>query len=540
MAEIEKIADNENSDSLIDSIYRKFVRGVSRAIGSTEFYGFFMDSISKAYNEFQFSNRRMIKNVDMTWVETLEEALDAMQNIIMSPRNVIKEEELIVNVTHAKKAGAETVRHLAMHTALVEDFNEEDGNVRPSKLMQRYREDTIGLYENRLVYTTMEVAYRFVKIRHDALLEEMTDEFGAKLKVKSEMNSATERVHMDMYLHVKQTDSILETDKKHGDILGRISRIYRVLSTYMNSEFAQQMSKLPRVSGNINKTNVLKKNPNYKAVLKLWEFLKAYQDVGYTIKVVEQSPEINEQFEENIYRNILFNYLILKGYLEDEESRRIPAAKKEKQKELKPKIIREIIEELTEDYDLPVVEIRKVLIEELTKEQLMYEEAQERLRFVEEQEARRKEEEQDERAKMRAERERLRKEREEEQQRKEDELKLQIEEDRRRSKIFMEEIDVFKAHLEDQRQIRKEREDLWNLPREDFADAAAVLEEEELRLWAMELLKPYAEELAVFAKNLDKQRKLREETENLYRLEAERREIARKERLMKKMMENKG
>lgn len=539
MAEIEKIANDENSDSLIDTIYRKFVRGVSRAIGSTEFYEFFMDSISKAYNEFQFSNRRMIKNVDMSWVEELEEALDAMQNIIMSPRNVIKEEELIVNVAHAKKAGAETVRHLAMHTALVEDFNEEDGNVRPSKLMQRYREDTIGLYENRLVYTTMEVAHRFVKIRHDALLEEMTDEFGAKLKVKSEMSSATERVHMDMYLHVKQTDSILEADEKHGDVLGRISRIYRVISTYMNSEFAQQMSKLPRVSGNINKTNVLKKNPDYKAVLKLWEFLKAYQDVGYTIKVVEQNPEIDEQFEENIYRNILFNYLILKGYLEDEESRRIPAAKKEKQKELKPKIIREIIEELTEDYDLPVVEIRKVLIEELTKEQLMYEEAQERLRLVEEQEARRKEEEQDERAKMRAERERLRKEREEEQKRKEEELKLQTEEDRRRSKIFMEEMDVFKAHLEDQKQIRKEREDLWKRPREDFADAAAVLEEEELRLWAMELLKPYAEELAMFAKNLDKQRKLREETESFYRQEAERREIARKERLMKKMMENK-
>lgn len=540
MAEIEKNVDNEKKDSLIDTIYRKFVRGVSRAIGSTEFYEFFMDSISKSNNEFQFSNRRMIKNVDITWIEELEDALDAMQNIIMSPRNVIKEEELIVNVAHAKKAGAETMRHLAMHTALVEDFNEEDGNVRPGKLMQRYREDTIGLYENRLVYTTMEVAYRFVKIRHDALLEEMTDEFGAKLKVKSDMSSAREHVHMDMYMHVKQTESILEADKKHGDILGRISRIYRVLSTYMNSDFAQQMSKLPRVSGTINKTNVLKKNPDYKAVLKLWEFLKAYQDVGYTIKVVEQNPEINERFEENIYRNILFNYLILKGYLEDEESRRIPTAKKEKQKELKPKIIREIIEELTEDYDLPVVEIRKVLIEELTKEQLMYEEAQERLRLVEEQEAHRKEEELDERAKMRAERERLRQEREEEQKRKEEELKQQSEEDRRRSRIFMEEIDVFKAHLEEQKKMRQEGEVIWNAPKDDYLDAAAALEEEELKLIAMEILKPYAEELLLFAKNLEKQRKLREETEERYRQEAENRENARKERLMKKEMENKG
>ena len=82
-----------------------------------------------------------------------------------------------------------------------------------------------------------------------------------------------------------------------------------------------------------------------------------------------------------IYHNILFNYLILKGYLEDEKDRLVPAPVKTKQRSLKPKFIKEIIEELTEDYDLPDVEIRKVLIEELTKEQLMHEEAEERRRL---------------------------------------------------------------------------------------------------------------------------------------------------------------
>ena len=108
MAQIENQVINENDTSLIDTIYRKFVRGVSRAIGSTEFYEFFIDSISKADNTFQFSNRRMIKTVDINWVNAIEEALEAMQNIIASPRNIIKEEELVVNVAHAKKAGAET------------------------------------------------------------------------------------------------------------------------------------------------------------------------------------------------------------------------------------------------------------------------------------------------------------------------------------------------------------------------------------------------------------------------------------------------
>lgn len=534
MAEIGKNVTAENSDSLIDSVYRKFVRGVSRAIGSTEFYEFFMASVAHAYNEFQFSNRRMIKQVDMAWVMEIEEALDAMQSISSSPRNVIKEEELIVNVAHAKKAGAETVRHLAMHSGLVEDFNEDNGDVRPSKLMQRYREDSIGLYENRLVYTAMEFAHHFVKIRHDALMEVLSDEFGAKLKIKTEMESDTEHVHLDMFLHIKEIDNILDTDAKNGDVLSRISRIYRVITALMNTEFAQQMAKLPRVSGTINKTNILKKNPSYKVILKMFEFLKGYEGVGYTIRIEEQNPEINERFQEDIYRNILFNYLILKGYLEDEKSRRIPTGTRVKQKFIKPRIIHQIIEELTEDYDMPMVEIRKVLIEELTKEQLMYEESQERLRLVEEYEARKKEEAEQERAEKRLEKELRRKEREAEEQRRREELKRQHEEDQRRSQIFQEEIEYFKSNLEEFVQARREQEAAWNCEQEDYADAAFLLEEAKFQKEAMEFLKSYTEELHYFTKNLKKRIQLREKMEETYRLEAEERERLRQERLAQK------
>ena len=112
----------------------------------------------------------------------------------------------------------------------------------------------------------------------------------------------------------------------------------------------------------------------------------------------------------------MFNYLVLKGYLEDEKDRIAPAPVKTKKRALKPKFIKEIIEELTEDYDLPDIEIRKVLIEELTKEQLMLEEAEERRRLVEEQEQRKREEEERIRREKEAEEERLRLEKEAEEE----------------------------------------------------------------------------------------------------------------------------
>ena len=489
-----EIAAEAEPLALVDPIYQKFSKSIIRSLASTEFYQFFMDSLACAKNQIQFSNRKTIKTVDNTWVDAVDEALTGFQTIINNPRNVIKEEELIVNVANAKRTGTEVVQHLAQHAALVEEFDDDTGDVRPSRLMQRYREDSMELYENRLVFTTLEMAYHFVKIRHDALFEAMSDEFGAKLKVESDMESPTELVHMDMFLHIKKVESFLDTDHRNYEVFNRISREFRILAMYMNTEFARTMSKLPRIKGAITKTNVLKKNPHYKKIAKLLDFLRNYQDIGYTIRVVEQNPEVNETFQRDIFHNILFNYVVLKGYLQDEEDRQVSVAVKEKRRTLKPKFIKEIIEELTEDYDLPDVEVRKVLIEELTKAQLMKEESAERHRLVEEQRQRKKAEEERIRQEKAAEKERLRQEREAEKER----LRLEKEREeqrllqermereaelRRRSNLIKKELQDLAenvlSRIEQRQELAQQQEQV--LERLDFSDAVVLLEEEETR-----------------------------------------------------------
>ena len=532
------MAGKSTKKTQIDPLYQKYTNSVIRALGSSDFYQFFMDSISKADNEFQFSNRKLEKTVDLAWVDAIEESLEGFQNIIALPRNVSKEEELIVNVANAKKAGADTVRHLAQHASMIEDFNAQTGDVRPSKLMQKYREDSVSLYENRLVYTAMESAYHFVKIRHDALFGAMSDEFGAKLKLRSDMDSATEHVHMDMYLHIKNIESALDTDGKNADVFGRISRLYRVLGMFMGTQFARELSKSNRVKGAITKTNVLKRNPNYKKIVELMEFLRQYDEIGYSIKVVEQSPEINEVFQRDIYHNILFNYLVLKGYLEDPEDRQIPTAPRTKKRALKPKFIHQIVEELTEDYDLPDVEIRKVLIEELTKQQLMQEEAAERRRLVEEQAQRKKEEQERIRAEKAAEKERLRRQREaererirqekaaEEARRKQEQMEREIE-DRRRSKLLKKEMARFQEELAERLLLRERAEEKQREVQqlEDYEDAAFQLEQaqERKRLAAERLEHRRLEEAERLKRQqlLEKERIRREKAEEVERQKQE-------------------
>jgi hypothetical protein len=474
-------------------------------------------------------------------VDAIEETLEAFQKIISNPRNIIKEEELIVNVANAKKAGADVVRHLSQHASLVEKFNEEEGEVRPSKLMQKYREDSIGLYENRLVFTTMETAFMFVKIRHDALFGAMSDEFGAKLRYHTNMESSTELIHMETFLHIKEVDDILKTDEKNREVFERISRAYRVLSVLLNTPFAQQLAKLPRVKGTVTKTNVLKKNPNYRKIVALYDFLRNYDEIGYTIRVVEQSPVVNETLQRDIYHNILFNYLVLKGYLEDERDRQVPAPAKSKSRVLKPRFIREIIEELTEDYDLPEVEIRKVLIEELTKEQLMKEEAAERRRLVEEQAQRKKEEQERIRREKEAERERIRKEKEAEkerlrQEKAAEEERLYMErmeretEERRRSKIINKELAWFLENLQKQLDAREAEAAKKAAELQEFEDAVKLLEEAEQR-------KLEAEEREKKRKKEERDRVRREKQLAIERAEQAERDRLEQERLAREAEE---
>ena len=555
--------------SLIDPLYTKLMKSVIRSIGSSEFYEFFMDTMSRADSEIQFSNRKVDKVVDVKWVEAIEGTVGAMQSIVASPRNIIREDELIVNVAHARKAGSDVVRHLAQHGQLVEDFNEETGDVRPGRLMQKYREDSEDLYENRLAFTTIEMAYRFVDIRYNALFEALGDEFGAKLRVETNFETAIEELHCDMFMHIKQKDSALDVDEKNGDILSRIERLHRLLTSFMNSPYGQQMARLNRVRGNIVKTNVLKKNPNYRKLTDLYDFLRNYDDVGYVIKVTEQNPSMDETFVTNVFHNVLFQYIVLKGYLEDEKDRQLPTPLKQKKRKLKPKVIKEIIEELTEDYDVPDLEIRKVLIEELTREQLMLEEEAERRRLVEEQEERKRKDEEYRKQLEEQEQERLRKEQEAEEERKrleEEEIARQEKvreleqklEDERRKNIFNVEIEYFKNHLYDHLDMRSQLVELMKDSEEvqDYSDAAVELEKAEIaKIQAIEAeaervrveeeakqstkdnkaVNPYLEEL----RNFESKFSFRQQLRNDYLAEQARYEAMLKEEKQKRLQQQK-
>lgn len=365
-----KLSDKVNKKEYIDPVYEIYNKKLIEELEGQEFWEFFNDNIRKYERSFEFSNRKLEKYVDERWVLAVEACMDAFKNIIDNPRIFIKEEEEIVNVAVAKQSTPDVIRHLTTHGNYIDEISND--NVRPNHLLNKFKEDTWNTYENRFVYTLLEKTIDFVHVRYEAIFAAMGDEFGSFLKVNAQSKTRSDIMKINLDIRVKQNEEEnLSDDENSKSIYKRINDLEQMLGYYNTTKFSKQLRKFPRVKNPIVKTNAIQKNPNFKACYNLWVFLHNYHDIGYKINILEQDNTINENFEMDIYHSIFFNYMILKNYLADTADRKIDLNRDYKKKEIKPRFIKKIVEEIVKNYDAEATEVRKVLIEELTKQELL-------------------------------------------------------------------------------------------------------------------------------------------------------------------------
>ena len=83
-------------------------------------------------------------SVDYSWIKEIEDAIPSIDSIIMNPRRFIVQEEDVVRIEKTKKVTLESIKDLAVHTNYIQEVD-EDGFVKPIKLLNVFREETIDL-----------------------------------------------------------------------------------------------------------------------------------------------------------------------------------------------------------------------------------------------------------------------------------------------------------------------------------------------------------------------------------------------------------
>ena len=248
--------------------------------------------------------------LDYGWVDVLDEALPCLDTIIRNPRRFIVQEEDVVPIEKIKKVGEESIKHLATHTNLIQDVDEE-GTVKPIKLLNIFKEETIDLYENRFIYSLINNLYVFVRSQLTYNDEKSSNREERSLEYEGNTKFNNKNISVSLKMLSKNDDSQEEDEELAEEREKKIKNIKEILEDFKASKFMKTMSNATPVRSPIRKTNVILKEQNFIKALELWEFLESYQIQKPVKKVNEDRDLTNDNFEDEFNMTYFLNFCLL-------------------------------------------------------------------------------------------------------------------------------------------------------------------------------------------------------------------------------------
>ena len=320
--------------------------------------------------------------IDKDWVEKIEEVLPYMDKAIREDRKFIETYEEVDRVDKVKQVTKEAVRHLTQHTSLIQAVG-ADGSVSPSKLLNTHREDSYATYENRFLYTLIFKTISFVEARFRALKEAPNDSYtSVEMKRYANLNNQKFAFSLTYASESHDRDKIDKgEDVSNLSDYERIIRIRMMLDDFVNTSLIQALKGCIQVRSPINKTNCIKKNPNFAKCNELWAFIESYRKTGYVVESNEYSGEMDTDTQKELYDVMAFQHFVmtistnkaLKDQLhaeyEAENERRAKEANKPEEEQAKW-LEEQIYEARREEMAIRLKEVRErdLLIAQLTTE----------------------------------------------------------------------------------------------------------------------------------------------------------------------------
>lgn len=252
------------------------------------------------------------KVIDMDWVVAIEEALPYIQKAIDEQRRFIKQIENVVRIELAKKVGPDSVKHLSQHTNFIAKV--EDGMVTPNKILTTEREESFAIYENRVLMTLIHKALHFVDDKYSKM-KDVPNDSNQKMQVLRHLELDQQKVDISVNfvneVHETLADDLDVVDVESLSDFDRIRRIRTTLNEFLATPLMKEIAKEPQVRPPITQTNLLKKNPNFKKAMELWNFLESYKKDGFELVHEEYDGSVSDTVKQDVYISMNFQHFML-------------------------------------------------------------------------------------------------------------------------------------------------------------------------------------------------------------------------------------
>ena len=253
-----------------------------------------------------------LNEYDYEWLLIIEDALPYLDNIVRNPKRFIINEEEIVKVELAKRITVDSVIHLTQHTNLIQDVD-KNGEVKPSKILNINKDDSLDTYENRFAYTLIKNLDIFFNERVEACGEHSSYEDKKTIVYEGITKVGNEDV--TIHLDINSLDACINDEKSVSNLPERIKKIRMQLDGFHASELMKTLGKLhvPPVRSPIRKTNVILKNPNFQKAEALWNYIQTFVSKDQCVvdkKDYFDNSSLKEQYDQSFLLEYIANRTI--------------------------------------------------------------------------------------------------------------------------------------------------------------------------------------------------------------------------------------
>ena len=260
--------------------YLQYAKKIVSVLSDEAFYAQYKNKVEAGASNIKMYKKRLIQDISIDWIETIEEVLPNLDQVVRNPRKFIVQEEDIVDVSLAKSISTESIKHLAQHTNMISKI-EKDGSVIPNKILNITKEESFEIYENRFLYTLLLKLKDFVTMRYDKIKKASATQDVLQLDVESRFNLPSKKIsYRTEYMAQLSFDEVMQLDPETLTKIERVAKIDRIVTDFLSSSFAKAMRSCAPVRPPITRTNVILKEPNFKKALTLWQFIETYQLTG--------------------------------------------------------------------------------------------------------------------------------------------------------------------------------------------------------------------------------------------------------------------
>ena len=218
---------------------------------------------------------------DIEWIDIVELTLPYIDNILRSPNRFIVNEEEIVKIELARKITVDSIKHLSKHTNLIQEVDEND-DVRPSRILNVYKEESFDTYENKLIYTLIQNLKMFCakkrKLVEENLKKDMRDEKKLTYIATSRMKNEDVAINMSITTALNMPEN--EKQRQKNSIISRIDKIEKKINELTFTDVYKELDKMNirLIRPPIKKTNLILKNVNFQYATKLWDYIQDHLD----------------------------------------------------------------------------------------------------------------------------------------------------------------------------------------------------------------------------------------------------------------------